>query len=63
MAVRNADSTLLDRAISLREDLRVLEADLRRYGDRELADVAKRAYREFQLPVFQAPARRAGKVA
>lgn len=49
---RRADSTLLARLATMRNDLRVLETDLRRYGDPELADVVKRARREFEHPNY-----------
>lgn len=61
MAVRQADSVLIDRMIAERDHLRTLEADLRRYGDRESADIVKRAYRELQLPAFTSVANKAGR--
>lgn len=61
MAVRPADTTLLDRMIAERNALRVLEADLRRHGDRELADVASRAAAEFNMPAFTSAANKAGR--
>lgn len=61
MAVRDADATLIDRMITIRNDLRVLESDLRRYGDAESADVVMRAHREFSLPAFTSKANKAGR--
>lgn len=61
MAVRQADNALIDRMITERDNLRVLEADLRRFGDRESADIVKRAYRELMLPSFTGVANKAGR--
>lgn len=61
MAVRQADNTLIDRMIQLRNDAAQLELDLRRHGDRESAAVVKRAGRELQAPAFTAVANRAGR--
>ena len=60
MAVRRADNTLFARMRTAQSDLKQLEVDLRRYGDRELADVAKRAYRELSHPAFTAAANGTG---
>lgn len=61
MAVRQADNTLIDRMIAARDSLRTLEADLRRHGDNEEANVVKRAYREMTLPSFTSVANKAGR--
>ena len=61
MAVRQADDSLIDRMIAVRNELRDLEQDLRVHGDREEADVAKRAYRELTLPSFTSVANKAGR--
>lgn len=61
MAVRRADTALFTRMRTVQNDLKTLETDLRRYGDRELADVAKRAYRELQHPAFTAAANSSGQ--
>jgi hypothetical protein len=61
MAVRQADNTLIDRMITERDHLRVLEADLRKHGDNEEANVIKRALREFALPAFTSVANKAGR--
>lgn len=61
MAVRQADNTLLDRIIAERDALRLLESDLRKFGDTELADVVQRAHREIQVPAFTGAANKAGR--
>lgn len=61
MAVRQADTTLLDRAITERNHLLTLEADLRAHGDRELADVVGRAAAEFNMPAFTSVVNKAGR--
>jgi hypothetical protein len=61
MAVRRADSTLFARMRTLQADAKQLEIDLRRHGDRELADVAKRAYRELSHPAFTGAANQQGQ--
>jgi hypothetical protein len=47
---RRADTTLLGRIQTADADLKQLEIDLMRFGDRELAKVVKRARRELLLP-------------
>ena len=49
---RRASAPLLTRLAAEVASLRQLELDLRAHGDNELADVAKRALREFQHPNY-----------